>query len=215
MLASVFKDLYTKDIIGKDTVSNLIKTKSGRSSYHDRYVEELQQVTCKHCSSFKCDTRINLFHSVVIYFFDHAGSCWIQPACERGRHAGGSYNSGQSSGCFHRETGVWEYERDDGRRFRSPGPPYRWDGNIVMNSYNVFYCCLSILQVYLLLNTYMGFYRVLIPCVCLQSNQPFPGVWTMIFSKWTTWFPPRTTCQHINHRYNHQHQVRNPLWDSS
>uniref|UniRef100_A0A8C4E4B0 DLEC1 cilia and flagella associated protein n=1 Tax=Dicentrarchus labrax TaxID=13489 RepID=A0A8C4E4B0_DICLA len=43
VLASTFKDLYTKDIIGKDTLSNLIKTKSGRSSYHDRYVEELQQ----------------------------------------------------------------------------------------------------------------------------------------------------------------------------
>ncbi|XP_026216993.1 deleted in lung and esophageal cancer protein 1 [Anabas testudineus] len=44
ILASTFKDLYTKDIIGKDTLSNLIKTKNGRSSYHDKYVEELQQV---------------------------------------------------------------------------------------------------------------------------------------------------------------------------
>ncbi|XP_023122061.2 deleted in lung and esophageal cancer protein 1 [Amphiprion ocellaris] len=43
VFASVFKDLYTKDIIGKDTVSNLVKTKSGRSSYHDKYVEELKQ----------------------------------------------------------------------------------------------------------------------------------------------------------------------------
>ncbi|XP_039645855.1 deleted in lung and esophageal cancer protein 1 isoform X1 [Perca fluviatilis] len=43
VLASTFKDLYTKDIIGKDTLSNLIKTKNGRSSYHDRYVAELQQ----------------------------------------------------------------------------------------------------------------------------------------------------------------------------
>uniref|UniRef100_A0A3P8TID1 Deleted in lung and esophageal cancer protein 1 Ig-like domain-containing protein n=1 Tax=Amphiprion percula TaxID=161767 RepID=A0A3P8TID1_AMPPE len=33
VFASVFKDLYTKDIIGKDTVSNLVKTKSGRSTF--------------------------------------------------------------------------------------------------------------------------------------------------------------------------------------
>ncbi|XP_047468119.1 deleted in lung and esophageal cancer protein 1 isoform X2 [Mugil cephalus] len=43
VLASIFKDLYSKDIIGKDTLSNLVKTKNGRSSYHDKYVEELQQ----------------------------------------------------------------------------------------------------------------------------------------------------------------------------
>uniref|UniRef100_A0A3Q3W7F0 Deleted in lung and esophageal cancer protein 1 Ig-like domain-containing protein n=1 Tax=Mola mola TaxID=94237 RepID=A0A3Q3W7F0_MOLML len=43
VLASIFKDLYTKDIIWSDTLSNLIKTKYGRSRYHERYVEELQQ----------------------------------------------------------------------------------------------------------------------------------------------------------------------------
>ncbi|XP_023263678.1 deleted in lung and esophageal cancer protein 1 [Seriola lalandi dorsalis] len=51
VLASIFKDLYTKDSIGKDTLSNLIKTKSGQSSYHDKYVEELQQAHSEysHC----------------------------------------------------------------------------------------------------------------------------------------------------------------------
>uniref|UniRef100_A0AAX7TDT6 Deleted in lung and esophageal cancer protein 1 Ig-like domain-containing protein n=1 Tax=Astatotilapia calliptera TaxID=8154 RepID=A0AAX7TDT6_ASTCA len=44
VLASIFKDLYTNDIIRKDTVSNLVQTKRVRGSYHDRYVEELQQV---------------------------------------------------------------------------------------------------------------------------------------------------------------------------
>ncbi|XP_029384985.1 deleted in lung and esophageal cancer protein 1 isoform X2 [Echeneis naucrates] len=43
ILASIFKDLYTKDIIGKDTLSNLTRTKGGGSSYHEKYVEELQQ----------------------------------------------------------------------------------------------------------------------------------------------------------------------------
>ncbi|XP_071341210.1 deleted in lung and esophageal cancer protein 1 [Trachinotus anak] len=53
VLASVFKDLYTKDIIGKDTLSNLIKTKSGRSSYHDKYVEELQQAHSEYSRHMK------------------------------------------------------------------------------------------------------------------------------------------------------------------
>lgn len=46
MLASVFKDVYTKEILGKDTVSNLSKSKSkkGISDYHEKYVEELEQV---------------------------------------------------------------------------------------------------------------------------------------------------------------------------
>uniref|UniRef100_A0A3Q3W7F4 Deleted in lung and esophageal cancer protein 1 Ig-like domain-containing protein n=1 Tax=Mola mola TaxID=94237 RepID=A0A3Q3W7F4_MOLML len=43
LLFYIFKDLYTKDIIWSDTLSNLIKTKYGRSRYHERYVEELQQ----------------------------------------------------------------------------------------------------------------------------------------------------------------------------
>ncbi|XP_044032520.1 deleted in lung and esophageal cancer protein 1 isoform X2 [Siniperca chuatsi] len=53
VLASTFKDLYTKDILGKDTLSNLIKTKKGRSSYHDRYVEELQQAHSEYSQRMK------------------------------------------------------------------------------------------------------------------------------------------------------------------
>ncbi|XP_058478852.1 deleted in lung and esophageal cancer protein 1 [Solea solea] len=48
VLASTFKELYTRDIIGKDTLANLIKTKSGQNGYHDKYVEELQQVHHAH-----------------------------------------------------------------------------------------------------------------------------------------------------------------------
>uniref|UniRef100_UPI003AAEDB9A deleted in lung and esophageal cancer protein 1 n=1 Tax=Centroberyx gerrardi TaxID=166262 RepID=UPI003AAEDB9A len=43
VLASIFKDVYTTEIIGTDTLSNLTKTRRGRSDYHDKYVEELQQ----------------------------------------------------------------------------------------------------------------------------------------------------------------------------
>lgn len=63
VLASVFKDLYTKDIIGKDTVSNLIKTKSGRSSYHDRYVEELQQA---HAEYSRCVKEADMLEAHII-----------------------------------------------------------------------------------------------------------------------------------------------------
>ncbi|XP_059900626.1 deleted in lung and esophageal cancer protein 1 isoform X2 [Gadus macrocephalus] len=44
VLASIFKDAYTKEVIGKDTVSNLSKTKRGISDYHEEYVEELEQI---------------------------------------------------------------------------------------------------------------------------------------------------------------------------
>ncbi|KAK9527708.1 hypothetical protein VZT92_014247 [Zoarces viviparus] len=54
VLASTFKDLYTRDIVdGKDTLSNLMKTKNGRSSDHDRYVEELQQAHSEYSQSMK------------------------------------------------------------------------------------------------------------------------------------------------------------------
>ncbi|XP_037612878.1 deleted in lung and esophageal cancer protein 1 [Sebastes umbrosus] len=53
VLASTFKDLYIKDSIGKDTVSNLIKTKNGRSGYHERYVEELQQAHSEYSRRIK------------------------------------------------------------------------------------------------------------------------------------------------------------------
>ncbi|CAL8294151.1 unnamed protein product [Lota lota] len=53
LLASIFKDAYTKDIIGKDTVSNLSKTKSGISDYHEKYVEELEQIHSEYGESMK------------------------------------------------------------------------------------------------------------------------------------------------------------------
>ncbi|XP_059183037.1 deleted in lung and esophageal cancer protein 1 [Centropristis striata] len=63
VLASTFKDLYTKDIIGKDTLSNLIKTKNGRSSYRDRYVEELQQA---HSEYSRCIKEADMLESHII-----------------------------------------------------------------------------------------------------------------------------------------------------
>ncbi|KAJ8010957.1 hypothetical protein DPEC_G00080550 [Dallia pectoralis] len=44
LLASIFKDLYTSEIIWKDTVAYDPKTRSGGNSYHAKYVERLKQV---------------------------------------------------------------------------------------------------------------------------------------------------------------------------
>ncbi|XP_070784344.1 deleted in lung and esophageal cancer protein 1 [Enoplosus armatus] len=63
VLASTFKDLYSKDILGKDTLSNLIKTKNGRSHYHDRYVEELQQA---HSEYSRCIKEADMLESHII-----------------------------------------------------------------------------------------------------------------------------------------------------
>uniref|UniRef100_A0A3P9HUW3 DLEC1 cilia and flagella associated protein n=1 Tax=Oryzias latipes TaxID=8090 RepID=A0A3P9HUW3_ORYLA len=43
VLKSVFPDIYSNDIIGENLLSNLVKTKNGRDSFHCRHVEELQQ----------------------------------------------------------------------------------------------------------------------------------------------------------------------------
>ncbi|KAM8823094.1 deleted in lung and esophageal cancer protein 1 isoform 2-T2 [Spinachia spinachia] len=43
VLASTFKDLYTRDTDGRDTLSSLVKTNKGQSSHHNTYVVELQQ----------------------------------------------------------------------------------------------------------------------------------------------------------------------------
>lgn len=45
LLASIFKDLYTTEVIGKDTVANLTKSYRRENDHHAKYVEALQQVT--------------------------------------------------------------------------------------------------------------------------------------------------------------------------
>ncbi|KAM9839708.1 deleted in lung and esophageal cancer protein 1 [Aulostomus maculatus] len=54
VLASTFKDLYTKDGIGgKDALSNLVKTKTGRSGFYDRCAEAFQQAHSEHSRCIK------------------------------------------------------------------------------------------------------------------------------------------------------------------
>ncbi|KAM9337193.1 deleted in lung and esophageal cancer protein 1 [Symphorus nematophorus] len=63
VLASTFKDLYTRDIIRKDPLSNPIKKKKGRSSYYDRSVEELKQA---HSEYSRCIKEADLLESHII-----------------------------------------------------------------------------------------------------------------------------------------------------
>ncbi|XP_053343905.1 deleted in lung and esophageal cancer protein 1 [Clarias gariepinus] len=44
VLASIFKDLYTTEVIGKDTVASLTKSNRKGEDHHSKYVEALQQV---------------------------------------------------------------------------------------------------------------------------------------------------------------------------
>ncbi|XP_056008414.1 deleted in lung and esophageal cancer protein 1-like isoform X2 [Ostrea edulis] len=44
ILAKTFRQLYTRDTIGPDTVKNLSVSKGGDDEYHERYVEQLQKV---------------------------------------------------------------------------------------------------------------------------------------------------------------------------
>ncbi|KAG7317632.1 hypothetical protein KOW79_018667 [Hemibagrus wyckioides] len=50
LLASIFKDLYTAEVIGKDAVANLTKSYKGGNDHHARHVEALQQVHSKYNS---------------------------------------------------------------------------------------------------------------------------------------------------------------------
>ncbi|XP_066498604.1 deleted in lung and esophageal cancer protein 1 isoform X3 [Hoplias malabaricus] len=53
VLASVFKDLYTTEVIGKDTVSSLTKSRRRGNGYQDKYVEELNQVRLEYSKRMK------------------------------------------------------------------------------------------------------------------------------------------------------------------
>ncbi|KAK3541455.1 hypothetical protein QTP86_025941 [Hemibagrus guttatus] len=44
LLASIFKDQYTAEVIGKDAVANLTKSYKGGNDHHAKHVEALQQV---------------------------------------------------------------------------------------------------------------------------------------------------------------------------
>ncbi|XP_062982585.1 deleted in lung and esophageal cancer protein 1 [Elgaria multicarinata webbii] len=44
LLASIFKNMYTAEVIGADAVQNMIKSRGGDNSHHELFVKELQKV---------------------------------------------------------------------------------------------------------------------------------------------------------------------------
>nr|XP_019942854.1 PREDICTED: deleted in lung and esophageal cancer protein 1 [Paralichthys olivaceus] len=64
VLANIFKDLHTEDITSRDTLNNLIKTKSGRSSSHRKYVEQLLQA---HSEYSRCIQEADMLESHIIH----------------------------------------------------------------------------------------------------------------------------------------------------
>ncbi|XP_051872087.1 deleted in lung and esophageal cancer protein 1, partial [Pristis pectinata] len=44
LLASIFKDVYTGEVIGKDTMKNLVKSQGGDNAYHEKFVQQLQKI---------------------------------------------------------------------------------------------------------------------------------------------------------------------------
>ncbi|XP_033106181.1 deleted in lung and esophageal cancer protein 1-like [Anneissia japonica] len=48
ILAQTFRDFYTRDYVGQETVRNLNKSRAGDDSYHEKYVEELRKVQAEH-----------------------------------------------------------------------------------------------------------------------------------------------------------------------
>ena len=48
LLTRIFREDFTKDAIDQDTVRNLTTSKSGKTGYHDQYVEKLHQVIYFH-----------------------------------------------------------------------------------------------------------------------------------------------------------------------
>ncbi|XP_041040695.1 deleted in lung and esophageal cancer protein 1 isoform X2 [Carcharodon carcharias] len=44
LLASIFKELYTGRVIGKDVTKNLLTSRGGDNEYHERFVQQLQEI---------------------------------------------------------------------------------------------------------------------------------------------------------------------------
>jgi len=66
ILVSTFRELFTRDAIGPDTVKNLSVSKGGDDEYHETYVQSLQKV-CIVDQTCKLSTCI--FWEIYLYFY--------------------------------------------------------------------------------------------------------------------------------------------------
>ncbi|XP_078286073.1 deleted in lung and esophageal cancer protein 1 isoform X7 [Rhinoraja longicauda] len=44
LLAEIFKEVYTGDVIGEDVMNNLVKSQGGDNEYHEKFVQQLQEI---------------------------------------------------------------------------------------------------------------------------------------------------------------------------
>lgn len=45
VLASVFREVFSRDVVGEETVKHLTTSRSGEEGYHDKYVRQLEEVS--------------------------------------------------------------------------------------------------------------------------------------------------------------------------
>lgn len=57
VLAGIFRDAYTRDVVAPDTVKYLHQSRGGEDPYHEKYVKALHEVNnamiLKFCNDFK------------------------------------------------------------------------------------------------------------------------------------------------------------------
>ncbi|XP_078087239.1 deleted in lung and esophageal cancer protein 1 [Mustelus asterias] len=63
LLAGVFKELYTGKVIGKDVIKNLLRSRGGDNEYHERFVQQLQEI---HTESDKRTTEADTVEKHII-----------------------------------------------------------------------------------------------------------------------------------------------------
>ncbi|XP_055506112.1 deleted in lung and esophageal cancer protein 1 [Leucoraja erinacea] len=44
LLAKIFKEVYTGEVIGEDVINNLMKSQGGDNEYHEKFVQQLQEI---------------------------------------------------------------------------------------------------------------------------------------------------------------------------
>lgn len=70
ILASTFRDLYTRDVMGKDVVKNLMTSSEGSNEFHKKCMRQLKLVSAL--------TAVASFH---VFFYDIGRI--IYPLCVR------------------------------------------------------------------------------------------------------------------------------------
>ncbi|XP_059496324.1 deleted in lung and esophageal cancer protein 1 isoform X2 [Stegostoma tigrinum] len=84
LLASIFKDLYTGDVIGKEIIKNLVTSRGGDDEYHEQFVQQLQEIHAEY------DKRIAEADSVEKHIIQARARATVaeEKALNKGRESG-------------------------------------------------------------------------------------------------------------------------------